>query len=58
MARKRKKGSTRTLGGLGLEPDEDTKLTLLLEHKDVSLQQLLRKLTRDFIRENEKLIRA
>lgn len=51
MARPRAKNSTRSLGGLGLKIKEDERLLELLKQHDISLKQLQRALTRQWIAE-------
>lgn len=52
MARPRHKNSTISYGNYGLEPNEDKKLLLLLEDKDMTAKQLVRYLLRNFIKDN------
>lgn len=50
MARTRNKKSTRSLGNIGLKPEEDQRLRELLEEKDISLRMLCRALVRKWVR--------
>ena len=57
MARKRKKNSTYPFSGLGLEKEEEEKLIKLLKIKDSSATRLKRALVRQWIKDNEHLIK-
>jgi hypothetical protein len=48
MARTNKKGSS--LMGLGLEPEEDKKIIIVLKKQDKSAKQLVRMLLRDWLK--------
>ena len=51
MARKRDPKSNNPFSGLGLKPEEDKKLTELLEQKDLSYKQVVRALIRQWMAE-------
>lgn len=53
MARKKRKGSTNSFSGLGLDKDEDKALISILGDKDISAKQLIRTLIRSYIVENK-----
>lgn len=54
VGRPRKDGSRNPFAGLGLEPWEETDFKNILERFDQSARQVIRKLVRDFIKENKK----
>jgi len=52
MARPRKKGSTNSFNGIGMDKEDDKKLIAILKDKGLSFKSVARTLFKAYIKEN------